>query len=611
VFEQNRALTSGGGLYFSGELEPNMHNCLIMNNSANRDGGGISANWDVQLGLSNCTIANNTITGGGFASGYGGGVSIAYEAFVKIINSIIWNNNAQYGGAISIGNAFEAADKLRAEASVSYSDIQNGQAGVFVDAPSGSELHWGSGNLSGTTLTSPLFVTGYWGDYYLSQIEAKDPTHTQDADSPCVDSGEGLAIDRDLFRHTTRTDHYRIFGLAIDDGNTDMGYHYLLNADLKGDFNYDGEVNGPDLALFMEYWMEDGCVFPYFCHGRDLTEDGEVDFEDYAIFAANYGATETTPPYPDPMTWKTTPRSAGINIIVMEATTAKDNSGSQVWYHFVRYDSNGITTYFPWRTEPNLTDTGLVYRRQYGYQVQAKDVKGNETDWSVIGYAVPGEDSTAPTPDPMTWLITPTPTSPNSITMTATTATDPCGVQYYFTETLGNPGGSDSGWQDSPIYIDIGLDPNTRYTYQVKARDKSPNNNMTDPSVAISVTTPAQGEEPNGPDTTPPVYTPTTYGLWDTTPYSYYDGGVYYYHYMSAVAATDAESPPVSYSFECISGGGTSSGWFTPANTTVPIVYIAGPFLSFNHSTYQVHIKDAAGNEISSSKWHTFYGLIP
>jgi len=602
----NQASASGGGAYFTGELEPNMHNCLVTSNSAGRDGGGISANWDAQLTLSNCTIAHNTITGNGFTSGFGGGLSCAYEANTKVINSIIWSNNAEYGSQISIGSNFDAANKLRAEVSVWYSDVQNGAAGVFVDTEHGCILNWDDAtNLAGTSLTSPLFVTGYWGSYYLSQIDANDPNHKQDVDSPCVDSGEGMAIDHDLFRHTTRTDHYRIFGLAIDDGNTDMGYHYLLNADLKGDFNYDGEVNLPDLALFMDYWMSDGCVFPYFCHGRDLTEDGEVDFEDYAIFAANYGATETTPPYPDPMTWAEKPRSAGINIIVMKATTAKDNSGSQVWYHFVRYDSNGITTDFLWRTEPNLTDTGLVYRRQYGYKVQAKDERGNETGWSVIGYAVPGEDTTPPEPNQMTWAAVPYPTSSSSIRMVATTATDACGVEYYFIETSGNPGANNSNWQSDTAYEDFGLDPNTTYTYRVKARDKSPFQNETQFSAPASATTPSG---PNTIDVDKPTPNPSE---WASVPQSILGLDANYpslwVHRMTAVTATDA-SPPVEYSFECVAGSGTSSGWITSPT------YTAGPFGGVNHAAYKVRTRDSATptrNVGSYSRtYHTYYGYL-
>jgi hypothetical protein len=59
-----------------------------------------------------------------------------------------------------------------------------------------------------------------------------------------------------------------------------------------------------------------------------------------------------------------------------------------------------------------------------------------------------------------------------AISMTATTGTDPSGpVEYYFDETSGNPGGTDSGWQTSPSYTDSGLDSDTQYTYTVQMRD--------------------------------------------------------------------------------------------------------------------------------------------
>lgn len=79
------------------------------------------------------------------------------------------------------------------------------------------------------------------------------------------------------------------------------------------------------------------------------------------------------------------------------------------------------------------------------------------------------------------------------VSMTASSASDVNGVEYYFTETSGNPGGSDSGWQDSPSYIDIGLNPATQYTYTVVARDKSPQQNTTGASDPASATTDGVG----------------------------------------------------------------------------------------------------------------------
>jgi hypothetical protein len=72
--------------------------------------------------------------------------------------------------------------------------------------------------------------------------------------------------------------------------------------------------------------------------------------------------------------------------------------------------------------------------------------------------------------------------------MAATTGTDENGpIEYYFTETTGNPGGSDSGWQTDPFYTDADLDPDTPYTYTVQMRDALNNAGM--PSRPESATT--------------------------------------------------------------------------------------------------------------------------
>lgn len=78
-------------------------------------------------------------------------------------------------------------------------------------------------------------------------------------------------------------------------------------------------------------------------------------------------------------------------------------------------------------------------------------------------------DSTSPVPDPMTWAVEPYATGTDSISMTGTTASDQSNVMYYFQCTAGP--GHDSGWQISTTYTDIGLAPDTDYTYRVKARD--------------------------------------------------------------------------------------------------------------------------------------------
>lgn len=99
----------------------------------------------------------------------------------------------------------------------------------------------------------------------------------------------------------------------------------------------------------------------------------------------------------------------------------------------------------------------------------------------------PPIDGTPPNPNPMTWQTPPYATGSTSIAMQATPASDPSGVQYYFTALT--TGGHDSGWRDNPFYEDTGLSPSVRYTYSVRARDKSANLNETASSVEAAATT--------------------------------------------------------------------------------------------------------------------------
>jgi hypothetical protein len=98
------------------------------------------------------------------------------------------------------------------------------------------------------------------------------------------------------------------------------------------------------------------------------------------------------------------------------------------------------------------------------------------------------EDSTPPSPDPMTWTSVPTATGTSTITMTAMTAIDDSPpVEYYFECT--NYSDANSGWQTSPTYEVQDLNPSTLYTFRVKARDSAPSHNETAFSSTASVTT--------------------------------------------------------------------------------------------------------------------------
>ena len=101
----------------------------------------------------------------------------------------------------------------------------------------------------------------------------------------------------------------------------------------------------------------------------------------------------------------------------------------------------------------------------------------------------PDPDVTSPTPNPMTFNASPDGSpqgiSTTSVTMTATTATDPSGgIQYYFTAS--GIGSHSSGWQSSTAYTDTGLQVNRNYSYKVKARDAALNETADSTSLAVA-----------------------------------------------------------------------------------------------------------------------------
>ena len=74
-------------------------------------------------------------------------------------------------------------------------------------------------------------------------------------------------------------------------------------------------------------------------------------------------------------------------------------------------------------------------------------------------------------PDPAGFAVPPVAGNSSVISMTATTGFSDVGaVEYLFTETSGNPGGTSSGWQSSPVFTDSGLQPSTTYSYNVTMR---------------------------------------------------------------------------------------------------------------------------------------------
>jgi pectin methylesterase-like acyl-CoA thioesterase len=257
--------------------------------------------------------------------------------------------------------------------------------------------------------------------------------------------------------------------------------------------------------------------------------------------------SDGNPPSPDPMTWATVPYATGTASIQMTATTATDTSG--VEYYFFNYTDPAHDS--GWQNGTTFIDTGLTPATAYAYGVIARDKSSfaNVTSVSAPRTANTNSppDMTPPSPDPMTWAVPPQADDLATIRMTATTATDPSGVQYYFTCTSG--GGHDSGWQDSPTYFDGGLSEGVFYTYTVSARDKSPQSNTTAPSVAAGAYTVGAA----------PIPDPMTFSV---PPHATGIDSIA----MTATIAIDSSG--VEYFFANITDPGHVSGWQDDPNWT-------------------------------------------
>jgi autotransporter-associated beta strand protein len=195
---------------------------------------------------------------------------------------------------------------------------------------------------------------------------------------------------------------------------------------------------------------------------------------------------------PSPMEFAVAPSAVDATTVGMTAVTATAAIGPiEYWFENTTNATNS-----GWITSPYWQQSGLTTDQAYSFRVKARDGLGEETTWSqeaAVALTSSG-DVTPPAPSPMAFATPPYATDETTITMTATSANDVNGVEYYFENTSG--GGGDSGWQPSPVFTDGELSPSTEYGYRVKARDSQ--GNETDWSAPASTNT------ADIPDVTPP-----------------------------------------------------------------------------------------------------------
>jgi hypothetical protein len=537
----NYAYSRGGGLYFCGGK---ISNNVIVGNITNYEGGG----------LFSChgNISNNVIAGNTSRSLSGGGL---YECGGTIYNNTITGNRASsYGGAI-----YNCAGLVRNNILASNEVPSEGEGGGIYGSCTNSYNAF-SGNVGGNFRggavpgtgdifpNDPCFAAnGWWdtrgtgdpsddiwinGDYHLkSQAGRWDPASElwvkDSATSQCIDAGDPNSDwTAELWPHGKRIN----MGAY---GGTPEASMSLSPAGNVADLDNDGRVDFNDMLLLTEMWLSDQILL-----AEDLNRDRIVNLADFAILAGNWCPG---PPTPNPMTWATPPYATSPHSIAMIATTATSTDWSGVEYYFEDFEhpqSNSGWLWFALGQPAGWENTGLTSNTKYWYRVKARNKLNHlETDWSQVASATtPTEDTTKPTPDPMTWETEPYATSSTSILMVATTASDDSGVQYFFECT--SDSNYSSPWQDETEYTLISL-PKRIYTFVVRARDKSPLHNTTGNSTP-----------PVTVDLKPPTPDPMT---WATEPCATSPTSI------RMVATTASDYSGIQYFFECTSDANYSS----------------------------------------------------
>ncbi len=183
------AAYSGGGIYCDPECTPVIEGCFISGNKAiggNATGsqkGGNGSGGAIVICSENGTIRHNTIVeneavgGQGFPNGkgYGGGISCGGEGEIVTTGCVLWGNQADYGRQIAIDGPYCHTF------SVLYNDIEDGNAGVYVEGC--CTLNW-LGNID----VSPMLTQDGHLQGDSACINAGDPCYSPGSSETDIDN---------------------------------------------------------------------------------------------------------------------------------------------------------------------------------------------------------------------------------------------------------------------------------------------------------------------------------------------------------------------------------------------------------------------------------------
>ncbi|NVJ67312.1 MAG: cadherin-like domain-containing protein [Gammaproteobacteria bacterium] len=227
------------------------------------------------------------------------------------------------------------------------------------------------------------------------------------------------------------------------------------------------------------------------------------------LLVDGYGQVASSNPEIDPDNQRTENKGIISNSSDKDVFSFDTNTGSvnitinPAWDAYTRDSKRGVNLdikatitdgYGMEIVSDDMSDTNAILSAQVApgrYYLTITGVGNNVTPYNDYGsmgqYFISGSvesngtetDTTAPTPNTMDWAMAPSAISSSAIEMEAIVATDDSGqVEYQFICTAGGANCNTSTWQSGTYFKATGLDADTDYSFQVKARDMSGNETL-------------------------------------------------------------------------------------------------------------------------------------
>ena len=219
---------------------------------------------------------------------------------------------------------------------------------------------------------------------------------------------------------------------------------------------------------------------PVITNGSILSIDAEVD-HDWYRFSVIAESTASITVSPVGLNYDSSPQNCSGQF---GSCCSFNFTDSSIIYDlaFDLVDSDGTTIIAtansqPVGTDETLTDIPLPNSPgDYYIHVYPLDANNKSQLYTIdISVVTVGADISSPQPDPIGFEQPPLPDSTTAITMIANEASDATApITYQFDFVSGGSGGTDSLFQASRTYTDVGLLPNRNYTYRVRTRDSAP-----------------------------------------------------------------------------------------------------------------------------------------